>query len=112
MSIPSAVSSSSQLQSSQRAADQAAQTARSLRSQAREARAEADRADNEARSLESKASQAQATATQASLSVQTTTSFNTVQNAEANVYTVLPKLVSLNNQTTGQAAGSVLHTTA
>jgi len=130
MSIPSSITSSSsalwqqgQSQQAQRAADQASQAAQSLQSQARDARAIADRAQEDARTLETKAGQAQAVAAQASINVQTATSLQTMQTSSSDIYTVLPKALSLNNhapslpQTTTaakdvQAVGSMINTTA
>lgn len=112
----------SQSQQVQRAADQAAQTAQSLQAQARDARAVADRAQDDARALEMKAAQAQATATQANLSIQTSASFLNMQASSSDVYTVVPKLISVDNKlpaqistptsSTGQIVGSMINTTA
>jgi hypothetical protein len=112
-------------QQAQRTADQANQAAQSLQAQARDARAVADRAQDEARSLELKAGQAQATATQAGLSVQTSASFLNMQASSSDIYTVLPRAVSLDSQTparipanitansgTGANPGSLINTTA
>jgi hypothetical protein len=132
MAIPSSITSGSnalwqqgQSQQAQRAADQASQAAQSLQAQARDARAVADRAQDEARALEMKAGQAQSAATQASLSIQTSASFQNMQTSSSDIYTVLPKVVSLNNQTpaqipkaavatssTGQSVGTLINTTA
>lgn len=99
-----------QSQQVQRAADQAAQTAQSLQAQARDARAVADRAQDEARSLEMKAGQAQATAAQASLGVQIAASFQNMQTSSSDIYTVLPRAISLNNQIPAQAPQSTTTT--
>jgi hypothetical protein len=131
MAIPASISSStplwqqSQLQQTRRAADQATQAAQSLQAQARDARAAADRAEADARVLESEAGQAQATAAQASLSAQSTASSQVLQTSSSDIYTVLPKAVSLNNQlpdkipaspanpsSVGQTVGAVINTTA
>ncbi|WP_041420844.1 hypothetical protein [Sideroxydans lithotrophicus] len=131
MAIPASISSStslwqqSQVQQTRRAADQATQAAQSLQAQARDARAAADHAEADARALEGQANQAQAAAAQISLSAQSTASFLTSQASSSDVYTVLPKAVSLNNQpptqiptspanpsSTGQIVGTVINTIA
>jgi hypothetical protein len=93
-------------QQAQRTATQASQAAQSLQAQARDARAVADRAQDEARSLELKAGQAQAAATQASLNIQTAASFLTMQTSSSDIYTVLPKAVSLDGQAGAQVSSS------
>jgi hypothetical protein len=129
MAIPASITSStslwqqSQMQQTRRAADQATQAAQSLQAQARDARAAADHAEADARALEGQANQAQAAAAQASLSAQSTASFQTAQTSSSDVYTVLPKAVSLNSQPpaqipatpanpTGQIVGTVINTIA
>jgi hypothetical protein len=132
MPIPTSITSGSNAlwqqsasQQAKRSADQATQTAQSLQAQARDARAVADRAQDDARALEMKAGQAQTAAAQASLSVQNSSSFLTMQASSGDVYNVVPKAVSLASQipaqiqtgspgtsATTQIVGSFINTTA
>jgi hypothetical protein len=119
MASPASITSGSnalwqqgQSQQAQRAADQASQAAQSLQAQARDARAVADRAQDEARSLEMKAGQAQSAAAQASLSIQASASFQNMQTSSSDIYTVLPKAVSLDNKIPAQIAKTTVSTTS
>jgi regulator of protease activity HflC (stomatin/prohibitin superfamily) len=102
----------------QRTADQASQAARALQAQARDAQAVADNAQGQARSLEMQATRAQAVADQASISAQVSASSISNQASQSNVYSVLPKMVSLHSQTSTLTAsasrnvGTVINTTA
>jgi hypothetical protein len=145
MSVPASISSGSsdpnrfwlqiQSQQTQRIADQATQTARTLREKASDARAEArdaqtqaDRAQEQARSFDIKADQAQATANQTNQNLQSAASIGDMQANVKNFYTSLPETIAFHAQASAPtyeataakttaasnspAVGSVINTTA